>query len=318
MTRPAGALSLDLDNKWSYLKTRGVEHWRDYPSYLQDVIPLVNAFLDARGLRITVFVVGRDAEFPENHALLASLVEGGHEIGNHSLKHEPWLHLYSEEQAREEVDRSTDAIATATGVVPVGFRGPGYSVSQTVLEALGARGYLYDATSLPTWIGPLARAYYFRTSRLSTAERSQRQGLFGRWRDGLRTNRPHPLSVDSARMLEIPVTTMPLIKVPIHFSYLHQLAGASERMAQAYLRAALNLCRLVGLGPSILLHPLDFLGRGESCGLEFFPAMNQDGARKRRRLSLYLDIIEEHFDLMTLEGFADVLAARQGARQERT
>ena len=118
------SLSLDLDNLWSYLKTHGDAGWDAYPSYLNVVVPRVLDFLDARGVRITWFIVGRDAADPAHRAALREIPARGHEVGNHSFNHEPWLHLYSEVAIRDELARTEDAIHAATGERPTGFRGP--------------------------------------------------------------------------------------------------------------------------------------------------------------------------------------------------
>src|SRR6185369_10188375 len=94
--KPIASLSLDLDNKWSYMKTHGDKGWESFPSYLGIVVPRVLEFLKARNLKITVFVVGQDAALAKNREALGSLAAAGHEIGNHSFHHEPWLHLYTE------------------------------------------------------------------------------------------------------------------------------------------------------------------------------------------------------------------------------
>ena len=39
MTLPIASLSLDLDNKWSYLKTHGDPGWEGFPSYFDTVVP---------------------------------------------------------------------------------------------------------------------------------------------------------------------------------------------------------------------------------------------------------------------------------------
>ena len=41
MTKPLASLSLDLDNKWSYMKTHGDAGWEAFPSYLDIVVPRV-------------------------------------------------------------------------------------------------------------------------------------------------------------------------------------------------------------------------------------------------------------------------------------
>src|SRR5438128_848710 len=103
MPQPIASLSLDLDNKWSYLKTHGDRGWENFPSYLDGVVPRFVELLKDLDLRITVFVVGQDAAIRSNHEALASLTAASHGIGNHSFHHEPWLHLYSPAQIEEEI-----------------------------------------------------------------------------------------------------------------------------------------------------------------------------------------------------------------------
>src|ERR1700722_4764415 len=92
---PPCMLSLDLDDKWTYMKTHGDPAWEKFPGYLDIVVPRVLRMLEEHSLRITFFIVGQDAAFPRNAPVLRSITEAGHEVGNHSFHHEPWLHLYS-------------------------------------------------------------------------------------------------------------------------------------------------------------------------------------------------------------------------------
>ena len=136
------------------------------------------------------------------------------------------------------------AIEDATGQHPQGFRGPGFSVSRDVLLALERRGYRYDASTLPTFIGPLARAIYFRHADLTPEERAERDALFGSWRDGTRPLRPYRWRTGQVDgLIEVPVTTMPLLRTPIHMSYLMYLGERSPALAHRYLAVALRLCR---------------------------------------------------------------------------
>ncbi len=100
------SLSLDLDNKWSYMKTHGDAGWESFPSYLDTVVPRTLQFLKERNLKITFFIVGQDAALDRNHESLASISEAKHEIGNHSFNHEPWLHLYSKPELETEFERT--------------------------------------------------------------------------------------------------------------------------------------------------------------------------------------------------------------------
>jgi hypothetical protein len=307
--KPIASLSLDLDNEWSYLKTHGDLAWQTFPSYLPLVVPRFLDFLARRGLRISVFVVGQDAAFERNYEPLRAIAGAGHEIGNHSFHHEPWLHTYSENDIAAEIDRAAEAIEAATGARPLGFRGPGYSLSRATLDVLLARGYRYDCTTLPTCIGPLARAYYFMNAKLSPDERRRRRMLFGSMSEGLRSLRPYAWELGGGKLTEMPVTTFPLLKVPIHFSYILALATISPGLALGYFRAALGACRLRRIAPSLLLHPLDFLDGDEVGSLSFFPAMRMGHARKLALLDRAFDAFQDLFEVVGVGEHAAAVAA---------
>src|SRR5205809_6697737 len=95
--KPIASLSLDLDNKWSYLKTHGDPGWERLPSYLDVVVPRVLDFLETRNLTITVFIVGQDAALDKNRVLLRAIAASP-EIGNHSFHPDPSLHRYSSDR----------------------------------------------------------------------------------------------------------------------------------------------------------------------------------------------------------------------------
>jgi peptidoglycan/xylan/chitin deacetylase (PgdA/CDA1 family) len=305
--KPVASLSLDLDNQWSYMKTHGDRGWESFPSYLDLVVPRFLEVLAARGLRITVFVVGQDAVLEKNRSALSQLAAAGHEIANHSFHHEPWLHLYSEARLEDELTRAEDAIEGATGSRPTGFRGPGFSLSETTLRVLARRGYCYDASTLPTFLGPLARAYYFMTARLTPEEREERRRLFGGLAEGLRPVRPYRWRLDSATLLEIPVTTLPFLRIPIHLSYVLYAATRSPAMARAYFASAMRVCRWTGVAPSILLHPLDFLGGDDVNELSFFPAMGMPGRRKTEIVSELLEEFARRFCVLPMGEHARAL-----------
>jgi peptidoglycan-N-acetylglucosamine deacetylase len=303
--RPLAAVSLDLDNKWSYMKTHGDPGWEDFPSYLDILVPQVFDFCDRLNLKITFFVVGQDAALEKNRKPLAEITSEGHDVGNHSYRHEPWLHLVPREQIREEVLLAEKAIEEATGRKPTGFRGPGFSWSKDLILVLKELGYLYDASTLPTWIGPLGRLYYFWKSDLTENERQNRDKLFGSFREVRLPVKPYYWTLPGGgRLLEIPVTTMPLLRVPIHFSYLLYLAQFSEALMFAYLRTTVNLCRLTRTALSFLLHPLDFLSGDEVPGLAFFPGMNIMKEKKGRVLGSVMEVLSGSFELVSIDTLA--------------
>jgi peptidoglycan-N-acetylglucosamine deacetylase len=311
-TKRIASLSVDLDNQWSYMRIHGDPGWERFPSFLDLAVPRILELLRQLNLTVTFFVVGQDAALEQNYAPIRSIGLAGHEVSNHSFHHEPWLHLLKDTEIEEELRRAEQHIERVTGQRPVGFRGPGYSLSPSVLRVLARRGYLYDASTLPTFLGPLARLYYFATSRLTAEQRQQRKLLFGTLRDGLRPIHPYRWRVigqeDTTGLVEIPVTTMPLFRVPIHVSYIMYLATFSAAVALSYFKFALTLLQASRAQPSLLLHPLDFLDSTDVKALSFFPAMRLPGEQKMALVSEILRLFSERFEVVTVREHALAVA----------
>ncbi|MEH1916137.1 polysaccharide deacetylase family protein [Nostoc sp.] len=298
--KPIASLSLDLDNIWSYLKNQGAPGWETYPSYLDIAVPRFLDILKQWDLRITVFIVGQDAALEKNTKPIQAIASAGHEIGNHSFYHDPWLHLYSENEIEEEVALAEKHIKRVTHQHPIGFRGPGYSFSPAVLKVLARRGYEYDASTFPTFLGPIARAYYLITCKLSKEERKKREALFGGFKEGFQPLKPYQWQLDKDKLTEIPVTTMPIFKVPIHFSYIMFLSTFSSEVALLYLRIALWLCKVTRVQPSLLLHPTDFVSQEDVPELSFFPGMSVPTYKKLAIVNKSLEIISSQFNVLTV------------------
>ncbi|HMP05359.1 MAG TPA: polysaccharide deacetylase family protein [Lacipirellulaceae bacterium] len=312
MTSLPATLSLDLDDKWAYVRTHGDPRWQEYPTYLPEVAPRIVDFLAARDLRLTAFVVGCDAERATAQPALNLLVSAGHEIGNHSKNHYPWLRSLPEDEIVHEVVEAELAIENATGVRCRGFRAPGFSGSPSVHQVLASRGYDYDASSFPTFLGPLARIYCRLTASLWRGDDDPRRSLFGGWRDGMAPLKPHLLGAGADAIVEIPVTTAPILRAPFHMTYLlflRQKAGSAWR---SYLRLALALCAARGVAPSMLLHPLDFLGCEDEPDLAFFPGMKLPRAAKLAVVDETLDRIGARHRIATLGDAAEQVRRSAG------
>jgi peptidoglycan-N-acetylglucosamine deacetylase len=304
-TKLLASISLDLDNLWSYMKIHGDEGWEKYPSYFNVFIPHVLDLLDELELKITFFIVGKDAEIEENRKFLRMITERGHEVGNHSYNHESWLKSYSYEKIELEVIAAERAIVNVTYQKPVGFRGPGFSWSYDLFNVLKTHGYLYDASTLPTFLGPLARKYYFMKSNLSKEEKNARHELFGKFNDGFKKLKPYYINLnDEIKLIEIPVTTIPIFKLPFHQSYLVYISNISNLLMKLYLEFAIFMCRITKTPLSFLIHPLDLIGADLISDLSFFPGMNVKSEFKLRVFKYTINRLKKSYCLKPMSEVA--------------
>jgi hypothetical protein len=195
-----------------------------------------------------------------------------------------------------------------TGQKPIGFRGPGFSWSPELLEVLIENDYLYDASTLPTYLGPLARAYYFWKSNLTPDEKEKRKKLFGGFKEGFRPVKPYYLKISAEnQILEIPVTTIPVFKTPFHLSYLIYLSRFSHILMVFYLKFVLQMCRMTGTSPSFLLHPLDLMGGDIVRELAFFPGMDVETEQKISIFKKVINTLQTHFRMVNMSTNANYL-----------
>ncbi|MBA3362627.1 MAG: polysaccharide deacetylase family protein [Acidimicrobiia bacterium] len=298
-------VSVDLDDSWCYLRTHGEQNWQTTPSVLSVATDRLVPFFAHLGIRVTVFAVGRDAEVGAGREAVCAFFESGHEVANHSMNHRFDLARLSPSEMSNDIARSADAIATATGVVPVGFRCPSFGSGETLHQVLAAQKYAYDASLLPTSLGPILRWYHRRTMSRATRESIGSPELFGPAADALLPLTPFRWSWDGGELLEIPVTTMPVLRTPMHMSYLHALTEKAPGLASAYLRLGLRLSSRWKIPMSFLIHPPDIIDRHDAPDLAYLPGMRRPWQEKLDYVRRTLLEITETREQMTHAQFAD-------------
>ncbi len=152
MAAPAlASLSVDLDEIDCYTAIHGLDapEGEARRAIYARAIPRFERLFAEEGVKATFFVIGRDLETSGNDAVVRRLHEAGHEIANHSQSHFYDLTRKPRETIFEEVARGQEAIERATGERPSGFRAPGYTITDTVYDALGELGYDYDSSVFP-------------------------------------------------------------------------------------------------------------------------------------------------------------------------
>ncbi|MGH8886145.1 MAG: polysaccharide deacetylase family protein [Egibacteraceae bacterium] len=307
MSRPLATLSLDLDDVWAYLRTHGDAGWRDAPTLLPRAVERLICLLDELDLRMTVFVVGRDAQTPAGHEAVSALAAAGHEVASHSFLHRDDLASLEPAQIADDLARTAKAIIAVTGRRPTGFRCPSYGRSPTLLQTLVRQGYAYDASVLPTCLAPLLRLHHRATMSQAARRATGRQrDLFGPAANALLPLSPFCWDTDAGLLLELPITTFPLLRTPIHASYLQALAARSPRAAHAYLRSGLRACRRRGIAPSFLLHPPDVCDDHDVPSLSYLPGMARPWPQKVDVLRRTLTLLADDFQVVPLNQAAEV------------
>src|SRR5215831_3246404 len=136
--QPSGVRDLVQEQVFDYGMRAGL--WR-----------FLEAFADA-GVAATFMMCGRAVERVPD--LARAVTEAGHEPAVHGWRWLPHSHYSDRDSERRDIMKARDAIASATGVPPVGFMCRG-GQSPWTRSLLGELGFAYDSNALnddlPYW-----------------------------------------------------------------------------------------------------------------------------------------------------------------------
>ncbi|HEX8790362.1 MAG TPA: polysaccharide deacetylase family protein [Polyangiaceae bacterium] len=146
------AVSVDLDEIPNYFAIHGLPTPAGpEASLVYDVaVDRLRALADERRMPLTLFAIGSDLGRPQSAAKLRAAREHGFEIANHSLDHRYDFVRLGRDEIRRQVQAGADAIERAVGERPVGFRAPGYTITDEVFEVLDELGVAYDSSVFPS------------------------------------------------------------------------------------------------------------------------------------------------------------------------
>lgn len=218
------AISSDIDTLESIYKGQGCRRAGGY-TYAEFEIGLENfaRFLEDYDAPATLFMVGQDFEREKHHALIRDMVSGGHEIANHTHTHTQGFGHLPPQAMEQEVARMESACEAVTGRRPVGFRSPGWNVSDRALPILKRRGYHYDSSVFPTSLMPLLKFMHWYT--MSDRGRLDRTTM-GQWNYMLSPVQPYHAAHDSLAktgaggIYVFPVTVTPVLRIPFFATFL--------------------------------------------------------------------------------------------------
>ena len=145
------AVSVDLDEVPNYFDIYGLPAPSGAERTLvYDVaVDRLQALARAGSFPLTLFAVGSDLVRQEAAMKLRALRDWGAEVGNHSLDHRYDLVRLGRSEMRRQVEEGAKAIERAAGARPVGFRAPGYTMTDDLIDVLGDLGFVYDSSVFP-------------------------------------------------------------------------------------------------------------------------------------------------------------------------
>lgn len=301
--QPLGTIQVDVDDLWVYYESIG----RPAPAevralvYEQGIPRLLDLF-DRFAIRATFFVVGRD--LPAQNAAVREMVGRGHEVANHSTWHRPGFARLAREEMAADLATAHHLITAAAGVPPTGFKSPGFSFSPHQLDLLAGLGYLYDSSLLPTFYAPALRGLQ---AALSGGHVDPSH--YGRAPNGLAPLHPYrPSSAaphrpapgasprgsvrrDGPEIWEAPVTTVPLLRLPMHSTFVLS-AG------RPLFDVGFALARARGVPINYLLHGADVVDAASDPALASYRFLTQPWSEKRPLIEHMLGKLSQSYRLV--------------------
>jgi peptidoglycan-N-acetylglucosamine deacetylase len=257
----------------------------------------------ARALRIplTLFVIGSDLERPDAASKLRELARDGFELANHSLDHRYDLVRLGRVEILRQIEQGAAAIERATGVLPTGFRAPGYTVTDEVFDVLQELGVAYDSSVFPCpayWAAKTAAIGLIAMRGRRSHSIVNRPTVLAAPTEPYRIGRPYWRR--GRGIVELPVQVTRWARMPFIGTYL-TLAG--PRLARRLARAC--------VGRSVVtleLHGIDVLDAAD--GLEALRPHQPDVRVPRDRK---LEALRAAVDELARAGYRFVTSAEAAA-----
>ena len=306
MTERIASVSVDLDAPRHYCRIHGLDEAELSPKaqrvLAKVAIPRLLELFD--GKPATFFVVGEDVAEPEMTDALTSSIGAGVELASHGFQHDYAMSRWNAGAITADLGAADQALR-GLGVVPRGFRAPGYTLSAALLAGVEALGYRYDASafaSVPYYIAKaLIRATLVASGRPSRSVLDSPAVLTSP-RTPYFPNPTAPYRRGHSTVLELPVAVAPISRLPFIGTYVTSAPWALVRATFATMR------RLPFFG--LELHAIDVLdatdGFPESL-VRAQPDLRVPTREKMRRLREVIHRLEATYTLRTMADAAERL-----------
>ncbi len=238
-------VGIDLDDLRYYRAIHGLPRGPDTPLVFEVAVPRFLDLCERLGLRTTLFVIGQDLCWFVAREVLRAASARGHEVASHSHAHAYHLSRQGVGEVEQDVRAARMTLEDALGQGVLGFRAPGYNLSELLLRVVQEAGHRYDASLLPSPPYFVARAAVIAGMRLRGRPSAS---IVGRARDFWRTR--EPFTWPGTGLREFPITACGPLRLPL----IGTVLARGGPLARHIVRAAARLHFV-----QVEFHALDFL-----------------------------------------------------------
>lgn len=214
-------------------------------------------------IKATFFITGYFAE--REPQTLRMIDNAGHEIASHAYYHND-LTKQNRDNLKTVIAHSSEILSGLVSQAIKGFRAPRFYINQDVLDILSELGYQYDSSIHPAVI----------------------PGHYYNWKYPLEPyfpSRDDLTRQDNRRLLEIPISVIPLIRLPISWWWMRNIGLWLTRFGT-------NINLLQGRDVTLYFHAWEFIKPPHIKGLPLHLKKDCGDVfldKLRKFISLYVD-----------------------------
>ncbi len=211
------AVSVDLDEIPNYFGIHGLTADAATRTLVYDrAVPRLLDLVRSLGIPLTLFAVGEDLARAASAKALRDASDLGHEVANHTRHHRYDLVRLSPDEMRIQVEGGAEDIARATGRRPRGFRAPGYTVTDRLMDVLVEVGVSYDSSVFPCpayWLAKASAVGLIRMRGRESKSIVDTPRMLTAPTDPYRVGRPYYTRGNG--LLELPILVTRRLRLPV-------------------------------------------------------------------------------------------------------
>ena len=255
------SVHVDCDNSWVYENELGIKSNNDqnyiYDIALRRLLDLFNHY----EIKATFFIIGKDLTLNSCIQFCKEALAQGHLIGNHSLSHPQNFGKLNYRERKLEIIDGHNQIYEKLNYQCKSFRAPGYGVQDKDLLLLSELGYIYDSSTLPGYTTLIIKL-------LTLHSKDYRKKSLNVWQNFLATTKTTKYQlINGLSIWRVPVGVMPVLRLPIHTSFLFLFGVLYFEIVKFFLKFSKN--------PTVILfHGLDLCDQATASKKSIIPAFN--------------------------------------------